>query len=154
MISSQMLGIIVLNDFVLVVCTKNFSFGPPGGLLCLKPPLSQNSLKLVILSYIFETAPQIFLIFALSLAHAERPQHCALVGLSALAEEAYGITLVRPCVRACVRHSISGDPRIRFFRNFAPSCFLARLKKCSKRIFEKNSRLPPRGGFVLKNPPF
>ena len=73
-----------------------------------------------------------------------------IFGLSALADEAYGFTLVR----ACVRHSISGDPRIRFFRNFAPSCFLARLKKCSKRIFEKNSRLPPRGGFVLKNPPF
>ena len=31
---------------------------------------------------------------------AERPQRCVLVGLSALAVEAYGFTLVRPCVRS------------------------------------------------------
>ena len=28
--------------------------------------------------------------------------------------KAYGFTLVRPSVRPCVRHTISGDPRIRF----------------------------------------
>ena len=36
-------------------------------------------------------------------------------GLSALAVEAYGFTLVRPFVRSFVRDAISGDPRIRFF---------------------------------------
>ena len=40
--------------------------------------------------------------FLFYLTAAERPQHCALVGLSALAVEAYGFTLVRACVRACV----------------------------------------------------
>ena len=52
----------------------------------------------------------------------------------------YGFALVRPCVRSCVRDAISGDPHIWFFWNLAQSCILARLKKCSKWIFEKNSR--------------
>ena len=43
------------------------------------------------------------------MAAAERPQHRALVlffGLSALAVEAYGFTLVRPSVHASVRPSV------------------------------------------------
>ena len=39
MIFSQMLGIIVLNDFVLFACTKKFSFAPQGGAFVLKKPL-------------------------------------------------------------------------------------------------------------------
>ena len=60
----------------------------------------------------------------------------------------------RPSVRASVRHTISGDPRIRFWWFFAESYILMSLKNCSKRIFEKNSRLPPRGGFTPENAPF
>ena len=37
-----------------------------------------------------------------------------IFGLSALAVVAYGFTLVRVSVRPSVRHTISGDPRIRF----------------------------------------
>ena len=40
-------------------------------------------------------------------------------------------------VRAFVRHAISRKPRIRFWWFFAQSCILIKLKKCSKRIFEK-----------------
>ena len=58
-------------------------------------------------------------IFLFNWAAAEGLQHCALVGLSALAVEAYGSTLVRssvrPSVRSFVRDAISGDPHIRFF---------------------------------------
>ena len=45
---------------------------------------------------------------------------------------------VRASVRTSVRHTISGDPRIRFWWFFAQSYILMSLKKCSKRIFEKN----------------
>ena len=37
-----------------------------------------------------------------------------IIGLSALAVEAYGFMLVRHCVRPFVRDAISRDPRIRF----------------------------------------
>ena len=73
-----------------------------------------------------------------------------LIGLSALAVEAYGFTLVR----SSVRDGISRKPRIRFWWFFAQSYILMSLKKCSKRIFEKNSRLPPRGVFDPKTPLF
>ena len=64
-----------------------------------------------------------------------------IFGLSALAGEAYGFTLVR----ASMRHTIPGDLRIRF-------CYiLMSLKKCSKWIFEKNF-IAPRGGFGPKTP--
>ena len=43
---------------------------------------------------------------------------------------------VRPSMRACVRHTISRKPRIRFLWFFAQSCILMKLKKSSKRIFE------------------
>ena len=59
-----------------------------------------------------------------------------LIGLSATPLRAKGFALVR----SCVRHAISRKPRIRFWWFFAQSCILIKLKKCSKRIFEKNSR--------------
>ena len=59
----------------------------------------------------------------------------------------------RSFVRSFVRDAISGDLRIRFFWNLALSCILASLKKCSKRIFEKNSRSPP-GVVLTENPLF
>ena len=37
---------------------------------------------------------------------------------------------------------------------FCTKLYLDEAKKCSKRIFEKNSRLPPRGVFDPKNPLF
>ena len=37
---------------------------------------------------------------------------------------------------------------------FCTKLYLDDAKKCSKRIFEKNSRLPPRGGFDPKKPLF
>ena len=50
------------------------------------------------------------------LATAEKPQHCALVGLSALAEGPMDSrSFVRASVRSFVRDPISGDPHIRFF---------------------------------------
>ena len=87
--------------------------------------LGQNSPFLVFLPYIFQTPLQTFIIFGLS-ALAEGPMDSR--------------SFVRASVRASVRNAISGAPRIRFFWNLAQSCILARLKKCSKRIFEKNSR--------------
>ena len=76
-------------------------------------------------------------------------------GLSASAERPMDSRLsVRASVRACVRHTISRKPRIRFLWFFAQSCILIKLKKCSKRIFEENSRVPPRGVFDPKTPLF
>ena len=57
--------------------------------------------------------------------------------LPALCRKTYAFRVVSACV--CVCHTISGKPHIRFFLNFAQSCILIKLKKCSKRIFEKNS---------------
>ena len=60
----------------------------------------------------------------------------------------------RSCVRSSVRDAISRKPRIRFWWFFAQSCILIKLKKCSKRIFEKNSRFWDLGGFTPQNGPF
>ena len=68
---------------------------------------------------------------------AERPHHCWLVGFSASAERPMDSRLF---VRPFVRYAISRKPRIRFWWFFAQSYILISLKKCSKRIFEKNSR--------------
>ena len=40
------------------------------------------------------------------------------------------------------------------FLKLGTKLHLGETKKCFKRIFEKNSRLPPRGGFTPKNAPF
>ena len=87
----------------------------------------------IIIFQLWDWLPPFFMFFFA----AERPRHCALVGLSALAE---GPMDSRSCVRSFVRDAISGDPRIRFWWFFAQSYILMSLKKCSKRIFEKNSR--------------
>ena len=57
-----------------------------------------------------------------------------LIGLSATL---IGLTESRLSVRPFVRHAISRKLRIRFWWFFAHSYILTRLKKCSKRIFEK-----------------
>ena len=119
------------NDQKLAICGQNFD---------------QNWHFWEVLTHNFQTLPYRFLeIVALTeLASVLCARKFSFIGLSALAVEAYGFTLVRPSVRSFVRpfvrDAISGDPRIRFFWNFAQSCILARQKKCSKRIFEKNSR--------------
>ena len=75
----------------------------------------EDSLSYVIIIVIYfiihikslRTAHQILMKFGQKLQNM-------VFGLLALAVEAYGITLVRPFVRPFVRHTISGDQRIRF----------------------------------------
>ena len=71
------------------------------------------------------------------------------IGLSTLCRKTYAFRVVRVCVRVCVCNAISRKPRIRFFWNFAQSCILMRVKKHSKRIFEKKSS-PDYRGLVSK----
>ena len=61
-----------------------------------------------------------------------------IFGLSALAVEAYGFTLVRPCVRPSVRpsHHIWRSAH-QILMIFCTKLHLNESKKCSKTIFEK-----------------
>ena len=77
MIFAQTLEIVALTDLASVLRARKFSF--------------------IIIFKALRLAAAIFMYF-FNLAAAERPQHCALVGLSALPVDAYGFTLVRPCV--------------------------------------------------------
>ena len=77
----------------------------------------------------------------------------SIFGLSALAEGPMDSrSFVRPCVRPCVRDAISGDPRIRFFWNFALSCI--KTKKMFQADFWKKISFAPQGGFWPKKTPF
>ena len=112
------------------------------------------------MTYTFQTPSWIFLNFGMEvvlMVFFEKSYSCWFdqiydqnwqfwesIGLSVLAVEAYGFTLVRLFVRPCVRHTISGDHQILII--FCTKIHFDEIKKCSKRIFEKNSRLPPRGG--------
>ena len=73
----------------------------------------------------------------------------AIFGFSALAVEASGFTLVR----ACVRYTISGDLRIRFWWFFAQSYILMSLKMFQADFWKKIS-FAPQGVFDPKTPLF
>ena len=90
MIFAQMLEIVALNDLASVLCARKFSF-------------------IIIFFKALKLAATVFMYY-FNLAAAERSQHCALVGLSVLAE---GPMDSRSFVRACVRLSVTRYLEIR-----------------------------------------
>ena len=128
MIFAQMLEIVALSDLASVLCARKFLF------MLFWPKKVFVTPKNVEIPY---DSDKVFRFFGL-LALAEGPMDS------------------RSSVRAFVRSSVARYLEIRasdFFWNLAQSCILARLKKCSKPFFEKNSRFPP-GGFLAPKPPF